>query len=428
MALNWRKTAKVGVSIFDQAWLSGISLVISLVFIREMEKDEFGLYILLFNTSLFFQGIGGALLSAPYTALYPRKQGLNQRAVVEVFTKSTLRFALAAALVALVGYLIYGTASNDSLMTLAAGVGFGICIFGSVSRDNIRIFYYSQNNPTAALRNNVLYGSLLLGCIFLMIQMQIISAAAVLMTMGASSAIVSVPRLLKPYKNSIRTKQDIPLPSPANKLLGEFWACGRWAVLGSFVTFLTSNTYPYLAAMTFSKSEVADISVARLLSMPIALLGAAWFNLMRPRLSQWAANHQYEKLDSTVKMSVTAAVVVSILIGVTLYFFGNLIHILFGEKYANLKMLPLLWTAQAGLAFIKGIYATTLMTGDSGFKDLSRIGVITLVATVVVMGVACATPYSTAIVLALVTLEIIQIALINRKRHNMKVQRCSAFS
>jgi O-antigen/teichoic acid export membrane protein len=207
-------------------------------------------------------------------------------------------------------------------------------------------------------------------------------------------------------------------------LLSEFWACGRWAIFGSFVTFLTSNTYPYLAAISFSKSEVADISVARLLSMPIALMGAAWSNLMRARLSQWAADHQYGKLDLTVRKSVFAAAMLSILVGIVVYFFGDLIRFLFGEKYANLRILTLLWTAQTGLAFIKGIYAATLMTGDTGFRDLSHIGVITLATTGVVMLIASTTPYSESIVLALAFLELVQIGLIQRKRHHMQVQRC----
>ncbi|MEY4906300.1 MAG: hypothetical protein RL260_18 [Pseudomonadota bacterium] len=426
MAINWRKAAKVGTSIFDQAWLSGISLLISLIFVRELEKDEFGLYVLLLNTSLFFQGIGGALLSAPYTTIYPRTHGDNQRAVVDVYTRGTLAFALVSALLAFLGYIIYGTASHDSLMTLATGTGFAVCILGSVSKDNIRVFNYSQNNPTAALKNNLVYGGLLMSSIFVMLQTKTVSAAGVLMAIGISSALVSMPRLLK---SGI---QIAPMAggttARSRQLLSEFWACGRWAVLGSFVTFLTSNTYPYLAAISFSKSEVADISVARLLSMPIALIGAAWFNLMRSRLSQWAAEHQYEKLDSTVQNSVAAATALSVLVGIVVYFFGDLIRFLFGDKYANLKMLTLLWTAQTGLAFIKGIYAATLMTGDTGFKDLSRIGVITLAATVVVMLIASTTLYSGSIVLALAFLEVVQIALIRRKRFHMQVQRCPAFN
>jgi O-antigen/teichoic acid export membrane protein len=428
MTIHWRKTAKIATSIFDQAWLSGISLIISLLFARELEKDEFGLYVLLFNTSLFFQGIGGALLAAPYTAIYPRKRGTNQIAAVKIYTHGTLAFSVLAALIAFLGYVIYGTATHDSLMTLAAGAGFAACILGSVSKDNIRVFHYSRNDPISALKSNLLYGVLLIGSIFLMIHTANLSVAGVLMSIGISSAIVSMPRLLKSETQTVSASGLDRTTSHTHQLLSEFWACGRWAICGSFVTFLTSNTYPYLAAISFSKSEVADISVARLLSMPIALMGAAWSNLMRARLSQWTADHQYEKLDLTVRKSAFAAAMLSILVGIVVYFFGDLIRFLFGEKYANLRILTLLWTAQTGLAFIKGIYAATLMTGDTGFRDLSRIGVITLATTVVVMLIASTTPYSASIVLALAFLELVQIGLIQRKRHHMQVQRCPAFN
>jgi len=412
--------------------LSGISLLISFIFVRELGKDEFGLYILLFNSSLFFQGIGAALLSAPYTTLYPRKQGSTQRAIVDIYAKSTLVFALAAALLAFIGYLVYSASSGDPLMTtLAAGAGFGACILGAVSKDNIRVLHYAQNNPTEAFRNNISYGLLLMGCIFLMMQTQMVSAAAVLMAMGVSSAVVSMPRLFRPNRPDASTSPDMPnLATPASnrQLLGEFWACGRWAVLGSFITFLTSNTYPYLAAISFSKSDVADISVARILSMPIALLGAAWFNLMRPRLSRWAAEARHEKLESTIRISVAVAAALTLLEGVVLYFFGDLIRMVFGEKYANLQILTLFWTAQTGLAFIRGIYAATLMSNDAGYRDLSRIGVITLVATVIVMLVASTTPYAASIVLALTFLELLQIGLILRRRYHTREQQCPAFN
>jgi O-antigen/teichoic acid export membrane protein len=426
MRYSWRKVAKVGTSIVDQAWLSGISLLISLVFARELEKDEFGLYVLLFNTSLLFQGIAGALLAAPYTTLHPRKQGRHQIGIVEFFTLGTLYFAAGVALVAMLGYLLVAAFSQDPLMSLAAGFGFAICIAGSVSKENLRIYHYSQNDPVSALRGNIFYGVLLLCSIALLIQSSAASAGGILLAIGVCSAAVSVPRLYNPVTKADSTPSlilDTPTV-PKRTILNEYWACGRWAALGSLVTFLTCNTYPYLAASSFSKSEVADISVARLLSMPIALIGAAWFNLMRPRLSQWSANNQHELLDLTVRNSVAAATALSVLVGIAICFSGDLIRILFGAKYANLRLLTLLWTAQTGLAFIKGIYAATLMTGDSGFKDLSQIGIISLVATVVVMIIAIMTPYPESIVLALVILEGLQIVLIRRKRYHMQTLRC----
>lgn len=434
MATNWQKIAKIGASIFDQAWLSGISLLISLVFVKELEKSEFGLYVLLFNTCLFFQGIGGALLAAPYTTLHTRKQGLHKIGVVEIFTKGTLVFAAAAAILAGLAYAAYDAWSDDPLLTTAAGMGFAVCILGSVAKDNTRVYHYSRHDPAAALNSNLVYGCSLLGIIFLMVQTDTVSAAGVLLAIGTCSAIVSVPRLLKARPSDMAVaKAGAPATNPVSEpdtrqLVGEYWACGRWAALGSLVTFLTSNTYPYLAAISFSKAEVADISVARLLSMPIALLGAAWFNLMRSRLSQWAAEHRYDVLDATVRKSVLGAAALSVAVAVVIGVSGDLVHHFFGEKYANLRVLNLLWTAQTGLAFIKGIYAATLMTGDNGFKDLSRIGVVTLAATVIAMLLASMTHHSESIVLALVFLEMLQIALIQRSRHHMRTLRCQVSS
>ena len=122
------------------------------------------------------------------------------------------------------------------------------------------------------------------------------------------------------------------------------------------------------------------------------------------------------------------ALLVSVLVGVLVLASGGLIRQFLGEKYANVGLLSALWMAQAGLAFIKGIYATTLMTGQSGFKDLSRIALLTLAATVVAMLLACTTPHPESIVLALVVLELFQVHLIRRQRHLLQDQRCPAFN
>ena len=434
MAINWQQIAKIGTSIFDQAWLSGISLLISLIFVRELEKNEFGLYVLLFNTSLFFQGIGSALLAAPYTTLYPRKKGTQQIQAIQIFTRGTLVFATGAALVAGLTYGVFGVLLDDPFLTAAAGIGFAACITGSVTKDNARVYDYSRHDPAAALRNNLIYGCLLLGSIYWMVSTRNVSAAGVLLAIGVCGLLVSVPRLLKPFPQESRradAHQSATFPTAEVEklpLVQEYWACGRWAALGSLVTFLTSNTYPYLAAFSFSKSEVAEIAVGRLLSMPIALLGAAWFNMMRSRLSQWAADRQYDILDSTVNKSVAGVLILSLLVAALILLANDLVQKFFGEKYANLQVMNMLWTAQAGLAFIKGIYAATLMTGDSGFKDLSQIGIVTLAATVVAMLLASMTPYSESIVLALVLLEILQIILIQRRRHHMRILRCQVSS
>ena len=425
MAIDWRKAAKVAASIVDQAWLSGISLLISLLFVRELEKSEYGLYVLLFNTALLFQGLGGAVLAAPYTTLHPRHEGDSQQAVVRIFTWGTLVFAATAALVAWGGYLAYGRLAQDPLLSWSAGLGFAACVLGSVSRDNIRVYHYSRHQPVDALWNNLVYGALLLGGLYWLVQARMVSAAAVLMAIGLLGAALSVPRL---WRLGWQARSGSDRPAVSRALLQEFGACGRWASLGSFVTFLTYNTYPYLAAASFSKAEVADIAVARLLAMPITLIGSAWSNLMRSRLSQWEAQRQYERLDAMVRTSVIGALLLSAGVGALVLASGDLIRQFLGEKYANVGLLSALWMAQAGLAFIKGIYTATLMTGQSGFKDLSRIALITLATTVVAMLLACATPHPESIVLALVALELFQIHLIRRQRHLLQDQRCPAFN
>jgi hypothetical protein len=90
---------------------------------------------------------------------------------------------------------------------------------------------------------------------------------------------------------------------------------------------------------------------------------------------------------------------------------------IFSEKYSNLNNLTSLWMLYAGSTFIKGIYAGALMTNNSGYRQLSRIATINLVAMICLMLLASRTSHPESIVVVLLLLELLQIALITRNRN-----------
>ena len=98
-------------------------------------------------------------------------------------------------------------------------------------------------------------------------------------------------------------------------------------------------------------------------------------------------------------------------------------------RYKPLKTflpLTLLWTVQTGLAFIRGVFGSALMTSNTGYRQLSRIAAINLVAMVILMAGATRLGQPEAIVVALAVLEILQCLLIERVRRSQRDTRLSS--
>ncbi len=427
MRLDRHRLARIAQSVFDQAWLSGINFAISLLLIRTLDKSEYGLYVLLFNTVLLFLSLAGALLSSPFVTLLPQQAEEQRPIVIRVFAVLTLVFALAAALAGFGGLLAYGRWSADPLLGLAAGLGFSLGVFGSIYRDNIRALQYTLGNPGQALRNNLAYGLLLLAGVGVAVWQDRLSATTVLLISGGAGTVVSGV-LLQPVWQALRHdvraawRRDGADRACARK----FWDCGRWALLGALMTFIASNTYPYLVALSFTKSDVADLAASRLLTLPIAMLAMAWTNLARPTISRLAHEQHHDRLDALIRRSIALAALLTGGMALALWIGSDLIPRLFGDKYAALLPLTLLWTVQTGLAFIRGVFGSALMTSNTGYRQLSRIAAINLVAMVILMAGATRLGQPEAIVVALAVLEILQCLLIERVRRSQRDTRLSS--
>lgn len=420
MALQWQKFRHIIFSVFDQAWLSALSLLVAFVFIRNLDKSDYALYILLTNSVLFFQGIGGALLTSPYTTVRPQQPEYLQNLTEVIFCQLTLLYGLVAGTVAFFGYAVYcliDGQSTDGQTCLALAA----CVIGAIFRDNIRAFFYARRSPDAALRNNVLYGLLLIAGIGLLFSYNALSTSAVLYVLGFVGILVSTGLL----RISLEQHQAVPRQAEeAAQLKSELWKCGQWAIVGSLTTFITLYSYPYFTALVLDQTSVADISAARLLSVPLTLLGTAWSNMMRPTLSRWYAQDRHEDIENTVWRATWLFAVGSLLVGGLLYNSGNLLTLVLGNKYAHLQSLAMWWSLYAGTACIKGVHAATLMMNGQGYRALSRISIVTMFAMIVLMAMAGYTKAPESIVAALMVAEIIQIILIRHEHSTKEYQKC----
>lgn len=420
MALQWQKFRHIIFSVFDQAWLSALSLLVAFVFIRNLDKSDYALYILLTNSVLFFQGIGGALLTSPYTTIRPQQPDELLGLTEVIFCRLTILYGLIAGSTAFFGYALYRIIDSQSI-DVQTGLALAACVIGAIFRDNIRVFFYARRAPDDAFKNNFLYGLFLILGLGLLFSYKTLSTFSVLYVLGIVGIMVSNGLLKISLKRhqAIRGKIE-----EAARLKSELWKCGQWAIVGSLTTFVTLYSYPYISALAFDQTSVADISAARLLSVPVTLLGTAWSNMMRPTLSHWYAQDRQQDIENTTWRATWLFAIGSTLVGGILYSSGNMLALVLGDKYAHLQSLAMWWSLYAGTASIKGVHAATLMMNDHGYRALSRISIITMVAMVALMVIAGYSKKPESIVAALIAAEILQIILIRREHLTKKYYKC----
>jgi O-antigen/teichoic acid export membrane protein len=113
---------KSGLSVFDQAVVSGASFVTSVILARSCPREELGVYYLALSVVFFIRGIQEQLVSAPYMIYCSRKRGdeLAQYAGSSLVHQCTM-MALTSAILA--GVLLVGGAPAGGNATFWLLVG-----------------------------------------------------------------------------------------------------------------------------------------------------------------------------------------------------------------------------------------------------------------------------------------------------------------
>jgi len=354
------------VSALDQAWLSIINLVISFAFISYGAKEDYGTYLLLLTPLYLFMGVQNALILSPIATVLPSASIAEKDTVYSTAIAAQVAFAILGALISCIGlaiylYIVYGTISTGLIL------GFGLAVAGACAREGVRTIFYSIGNARGALKSDIAYG---LGLIFLVGALSyftLLTSTLALMAMGVSALWTYLFKLSHASRLSINSH-----------VISKFWACGRWALVGVLVTWVNLNAYTLVVGFSLSAAAVADINVARLFLMPVALCGTAWSNLHRPQISAWASKKKFPKIRVLILRSIIFGVGMLCIFTALLTWGYPYLEELLGPSYRGLLPLVLLWSLYFAVGLPRTILMATLMTEPAGYKKLQRVSLIAL--------------------------------------------------
>ena len=355
---HWRNMAS---AMADQILLSFINFLIAVSLVRGSTKQEYALFILIQAGILMAQGIQNALLLSPQATIYPTRVESERKIIKETAAAGQIGVALIIAAVGAVVIFVHQYVAHEHGLVVLP-MAFSAAALGAMSREGVRAYRYVQGDSKQAFFGDLQYAMLLVPTIALLWFTGKISAASVLLSMGAAGF---MPLMLSSRKPRWQ-KFDI-----ATWLA--FWKLGRWSLPSVIATWINLNAYAYIVMAVLGAAAVADMSASRLFLVPIALSLIAWSNMMRPRISGMMAIGDIQGVRRLTYRYATAGELALIFyLAIVVIFYGELERVL-GAKYHGLLPLVCMWAVFFAFNILRSVFMATLMASASGYRMLHHM-------------------------------------------------------
>ena len=358
----------------DQAFLSGLNFLISIVLIKIVSKPEYGYYSIFFSIILFMASIQTAVINTPLAVLLITKNGDEKRRYVGSLFFGQNLFLLPLAFIGVFGGIVtcYFNLFEPSLSVII--ITISLAFIGILLREFLRAYFFADENPKTVLIIDILYVILFIILGYLAYIFSQLNVAAAFFLMGLSSFLVGIFFIKRNNWNFSR--------SDIRSSYSENWKYGKWALFGVTVTHIQTYSYLYLLGIIVSSAAVADVSAARILLMPLILVQEGWSKVILPHGSKLREGNRLPRLfKEQIAISVAFVLIVTALVLVLIIFKPLLLTIILSVKYENSFDYIFYW----GAIFAMGFVALNASFGLQVLKDfelISKINFVTMILTV----------------------------------------------
>jgi O-antigen/teichoic acid export membrane protein len=358
LSLGWR----TGIASADQALLSAMGFLISILLIRTVSKEEYGYYSIALPVSLLLVALQNGIVNAPLTVLLASKKGAERREYVSSLCFGQFLVVLPTVGVGLIAFEIFrfpglGATVNAIAAALCASAG------SLLYREFLRSFLFAEEDSLAVLRMDALYVALSACGLSILYLISGIRVDTVFLLLGASALLAALP--------FGRGRGWSFPPRSVSKSYRENWKFGKWSLLGVCVTHVQSYSCIYLLGIFSGSVAVADLSAARLLLMPMMLIQAGWGRIAIPHGSRLREDGQNRLFFmQQVRTSILVLLCIT-LYAILLMLCSDLLgDFLFSGKYANSFRYVLAWGVICAIGFLS-------VNANYGLQAMMKFDVIT---------------------------------------------------
>jgi O-antigen/teichoic acid export membrane protein len=370
---------KSGLSVFDQAVVSGASFATSVILGRNCPREELGIYYLALSVVFFVRGVQEQVVSAPYMIYCGRKKGgelaeyagssLVHQCVLMVVTSAVLGIVLFAG----------GTpAGGETAFWLLVGAAPLMLL-----REYIRQLCFAHLEMKAAIALDVSVAAIqlaALGGLSWAARLDVTSTLAILAISCGLPAIVWLFAKRQPLVARVST---------AIRDFRSNWTFARWALASQLLACTTPYIMPWVVALTHGEAETGTLGACATLVGLSNMFMMGLCNFLSPRAARGFAEGGLAELQSVLKKT---AILFLVSLGAVV-----LIGFTCGEQIAMLVYGPQF----AGTGLIIGVLALSVLANSMGVTagnglwamerpqanfvaDLTSLGIV-IVATVVLV-------------------------------------------
>lgn len=395
------------ISTVDQAILSALNFGIAALLIHYASKQDYGLYSQLINLQALFSPLHAGVFVSAYLALASKLDASGQATYRGAMAQAELATTIVSAvLVASIG--IVGGRFFNADITPGISVAFAAALLGLWWREFVRQTRFVNFRYRQALKMDAAYclatavavGALVLG--------RRVSAESAFwgMAIGAMMS-AAVPLLSLVRETSIdvaEMRRDVALS----------WNVGRWEVVGSFVTWGYAQSYIYFAAAHGGLDGAAEVAASRLLGTPLALMWAAYSNVLRPSASKMLADQSTAGVRRLGLRSVSLVVALSLIYGFLIFALIPLLGpTLFAGKFPMLRVLSICWIVYFTLTGVSTV-ATGILRSALQFRRIFHLYVVSAVLAVPLLVLSLEFSHPASIVIAMILGEAISAVILWR--------------
>lgn len=283
LAIQPRWIRRGTLAVIDQGVFSGSNFVVSILLARWMSENDYGAYAYTFAIFLLISGFYNVLFLEPMSIFGPVRHARHFMSYLgHLIGLHTVTIVITS-----VGLIaVWGAVSlirSDPLLFdafVGMSLGHGLILFFWL----IRRACYTRHQPGKALLGTVVYSVALVGGLYLLERSALLTLFSAFVWMGVAGVVGGAFQYVILRYGSVSASA---FPAGATKgLIRENWQYGRWMLVASVSSWLSTWAYFVLAGNFLDLAEVASLKAIQNLVLPLTQTITAFTLLFAPWASE----------------------------------------------------------------------------------------------------------------------------------------------
>jgi len=351
--LNWG--TKGGLAILEYGLIAGSNFILGFLLARWMTPEQYGAYGLGFSIFLLLSFLYQALLLEPMSVYGGSNYRENLRGYMRTSLKMHNAISLAIFVVFAIAALVtFEIGKSPALAGALAGLTIAApCIFLFWLG---RRGFYLRISPGPAALGAVLYFVLVMGGVFLINRLHVLSSFSAFLVMGLAALVCGIV-LMFALRHVLEPSTVVP---ELRETWRKHWVYGRWALGSSIVGWIPTYLYFSVVSVFAGIAHAGELRALMNLAGPVLQTYAALSMLFLP----YAARIQ-SKEGNAGTYALTWRLTALFTVGAIVYwaavipFRAQIFHLLYAGNYSNVaNYLPffaietIIWSASVGASIV----------------------------------------------------------------------------